>query len=190
MTIPVIENQALVLIAAAIGVACILMFVLFRYYRRNSHQRQINKFIKDLSREQLRNVVIPDGINDEIWIDCILLTDGGVIVCDIRDYVGRLFGGDKINEWTQMIGVKSHKFPNPLIELPAKISAVQEIVGDVPVTGHVVFTHRGTFPKGRPDDVFMVDEVYERLSHFLRPALPNEHLETAWQKILAAKKLG
>lgn len=184
----VIENQPVVLITVAAGIAAVILFFFFRHYRSNHHQRQINKFIKDLSRQQLKSILIPDSVNDEIWIDYVLLTDGGVIVFDVRDYIGRLFGGDKINEWTQIIGVKSHKFPNPLIELPARINAVQEIVGDVPVIGHVVFTHRGVFPKGKPEDVFMVDEVYEKLSHFLRPALPAENLEAAWQKLLAVQK--
>jgi len=182
------ENQFWVLLAVVAVSVLTLSFFIFRYYRRNHHQRQINKFIKDLSREQLRDVLLPDSVNGEIWIDCVLLTDGGLIVVDIRDYIGRLFGGEKINEWTQMIGAKSHKFENPLIELPARISAVQEIVGDVPVIGHVVFTHRGTFPKGKPEDVFMVDEVYEQLSGFLRPALPKEHLDMAWKKLLAVQK--
>jgi len=183
-----IENQPIMFIAAAVGIVGVIVFVLFHYYRRNQHQRQINKVIKDLSRQQLRNILIPDSVNGEIWIDCILLTDGGVIVFDIRDYVGRLFGGDQINEWTQMIGVKSHKFPNPLIELPARIHAVQEVVGAVPVIGHVIFTCRGTFPKGKPKNVFMVDEAYEKLNSFLRPALPTENLEKAWQKLLDAQK--
>jgi len=186
--VSVLENQLIVFIASAAVGIFILMFAIYKYYHRNYHQRQINKFIRDLSRAQLRDVLIPDSVNGEIWVDCILLTDGGVIVFDIRDYVGRLFGGDKINEWTQMIGVKSHKFANPLIELPARIHAVQAVVGDIPVIGHVVFTHRGTFPKGKPENVFMVDEVYEKLSHFLRPALPTEHLDKAWQKLLASQK--
>ena len=185
-----IEKQVIIFLAVAIAVVVVLISTLVRYYRRNHHQRQINKFIKDLSREKLENILIPDSVNGEIWIDCVLLTDGGIIVFDIRDYIGRLFGGENINEWTQMIGVKSHKFPNPLVEMPARINAVQEIVGDVPVIGHVVFTHRGAFPKGKPENVFMVDEVYEKVSHFLRPALPAEHLEQAWQKLLAVQNSG
>ena len=185
-----IENQLITFIIAAIACILLLTFWVYNYYHRNYHQRQINKFIKDLSRAALKDVLIPDSVSGEIWVDCILLTDGGVMVFDIRDYIGRLFGGDNINEWTQIIGVKSHKFANPLMELPARIHAVQAIVGDVPVIGHVVFTHRGAFPKGKPENVFMVDEVHEQLSRFLRPALPAEHLDAAWQKLLAAQKAG
>ena len=165
-----------------------LVILLARYLRRSQHTRQINKLIRDLSRGELRHITLPDAVDGEVWIDCLLLTDGGLLVLDIRDYTGNLFGGESINEWTQLIGVKSHKFSNPLLELPARVQAVQALVGDIPVTGQVVFTRRGEFPKGQPEGVCMVDEVYERLSAFLRPALPDEKLNEAWSKVKAALK--
>jgi len=184
------DKQVIVFSIAAAVVVAVLLFLFFRSYRRNQHQRQINKLIKDLSHKSLRNVLFPDSVDGQIWIDCLLLTDGGLIVLDIRDYVGHLFGGDNINEWTQMIGVRSHKFANPLIELPARVNAVQEVVGDIPVIGHIVFTRRGSFQKGKPEGVYMVDDVFEQLTPFLRPALPAEKLDKAWQAILAVKKSG
>ena len=42
----------------------------------------------------------------------------------------------------------------------------------------------------KPEDVYMVDEVYEQLSHFLRPAIPADKLDNAWQNILSVKKAG
>jgi hypothetical protein len=174
----------------AIGLALIAMLVLAillrRYLRRTQHTRQVNKLIRDLSRGELRHILVPDAVDGEIWIDCLLLTDGGLLVLDIRDYTGNLFGGETINEWTQLIGVKSHKFNNPLLELPARIQAVKALAGDIPVSGQVVFTHRGQFPKGTPEGVCMIDEVYERLSGFLRPALPDEKLNEAWSRVKAA----
>ncbi len=184
------DKQLIVYVAVAAVVAVILVVWFVRYYRRNQHQRQINKLVNDLSHKALRNILLPDTVDGQIWIDYLLLTDGGLIVLDIRDYVGNLFGGDNINEWTQMIGVRSHKFANPLLGLPARINAVQEIVSDVPVIGHIIFTRRGSFQKGKPEGVYMVDEVYEQLSHFLRPALPADKLDKAWQRILAVQKTG
>lgn len=173
-------------IGLALVAVLTLAILLTRYLRRTQHTRQINKLIRDLSRAELRNVLVPDAVDGEVWIDCLLLTDGGLLVLDIRDYTGNLFGGESINEWTQLIGVKSHKFNNPLLELPARIQAVQTLAGDIPVTGQVVFTHRGHFPKGIPAGVCMLDEVYERLSGFLRPALPDQKLDEAWSKLKAA----
>lgn len=184
------DKQLIVPAAITVSVVVVLVFFFVRYYQRNQHQRQINKLINDLSHKSLRNVLLPDSVDGQIWIDYLLLTDGGLIVLDIRDYVGRLFGGDNINEWTQMIGVKSHKFSNPLLELPARVNAVQEIAGDIPVIGHIIFTRRGAFEKGKPEGVYMVDEVYEQLSQFLRPALPADKLDSAWQNILAVQKSG
>ncbi|NNG13986.1 MAG: NERD domain-containing protein [Gammaproteobacteria bacterium] len=166
-----------------------LAILLVRYLRRTQHTRQVNKLIRDLSRSELHQVLVPDAVDGEVWLDYLLLTDGGLLVLDIRDYTGNLFGGESINEWTQLIGVKSYKFNNPLLELPARIQAVQALVGDIPVTGQVVFTHRGQFQKGVPEGVCMVDEVHERLSGFLRPALPDEKLNEAWSTVRAAIQL-
>lgn len=163
-----------------------LAILLVRYLRRTQYTRQINKLISDISRSELHHILVPDAVDGEVWLDCLLLTDGGLLVLDIRDYTGNLFGGESINEWTQLIGVKSLKFNNPLLELPARIQAVQALVGDIPVTGQVVFTRRGKFPKGLPNGVCMVDEVYEQLSGFLRPALPDEKLNEAWSTVKAA----
>jgi len=173
-------------IGLAVLATLVVVMMVMRYFKRTQHVRQIRKLIRDLARDNLRDVLVPDSVDGEIWIDCLLLTDGGLLVLDIRDYTGNVFGGDSINEWTQLIGVKSHKFNNPLLELPARIHAVKTLVGDVPVSGQVVFTHRGQFPKGVPEGVCMVDEVYEQLSGFLRPALPDGKLSEAWSKVKLA----
>lgn len=183
-----LNEQNLIWLYAGLALFAVLVLAILlrRYLRRTQHSRQINKLIRDISRSELRQFLVPDSVDGEVWIDCLLLTDGGLLVLDIRDYTGNLFGGETINEWTQLIGVKSHKFDNPLLELPARVHAVQALAGDVPVTGQVVFTHRGNFPKGQPEGVCMVEEVYEQLSGFLRPALPEGRLEEAWSKVKAA----
>lgn len=180
------QNLIWLYIGLALVALLTLAILMTRYLRRTQHTRQINKLIRDVSRSELRNILVPDAVDGEVWLDYLLLTDGGLVVLDIRDYTGNLFGGASINEWTQLIGVKSHKFNNPLLELPARIQAVQALVGDVPVTGQVVFTHRGDFPKGRPEGICMLDEVYDRLSGFLRPALPDEKLNEALSAVKAA----
>lgn len=180
------QNMIWLFISLATLAVVVLIIVLLRYLKRSQHTRQINKLISDLAKDNLRDVLVPDSIDGEIWIDHLLLTDGGLLILDIRDYTGKVFGGEAINEWTQMIGVKSHRFNNPLLELPARVHAIKALVGDVAVTGQVVFTHRGSFPKGQPDAVCMVDEVYERMSGFLRPALPEDKLNDAWSKVKQA----
>jgi len=182
--VPDINDRSVYFIALAVIGFIVLVILAMRRYKRNRHQRQVNKLIGDLSHQSIRNVFIPDGTDSEAWLETLLLTDGGIIVLDIHDYTGNLFGGVNINEWTQLIGHKSYKFNNPLLELPMRIHAVQALVGEVPVTGRVVFTHRGQFPKGIPEGVLMVDVTYEVLSGFLRPALSKEKLDAAWQAIL------
>ena len=185
---PDINDRSVYFFALAIIGLIVVVTLYIRRYKRNRHQRQVKKLINDLSHKSLRNVYTPDGTGSEAWIETLLLTDGGIVVLDIHDYTGNLFGGVNINEWTQLIGSKSYKFNNPLLELPMRIHAVQALVEGVPVIGRVVFTHRGHFPKGIPDGVLMVDETYDVLSGFLRPALAKEKLDAAWDAIMHASR--
>jgi len=183
-------NQSMVYIVIAVAVVAVVLAVIASIIlRRTKHQRAIKKLINDLSRDCLRNIFLPDGIDGEVWVDGLLLTDGGLIVLDIRDYTGNLFGGTVINEWTQLIGGRSHKFSNPLMEMTTRVQAVQSLV-EVPVIGCVVFTCRGRFPKNIPEGASMIDETFDQHSHFLRPALPEPSLEKAWAHIATVAKEG
>ena len=185
---PELNERSVYFLGLAIIALAVLLALFMRRYKRQRHHRQVNKLIVDLSQKSLRNIFIPDGMGNEVWIETLLLTDGGIVVLDIHDYTGNLFGGVNIDEWTQLIGSKSHKFSNPLLEMPMRTHAVEALVGDVPVTGRVVFTHRGTFPKGIPEGVLMVDATYEVLSKFLRPALTQEKLDAAWDLVISAAR--
>jgi len=186
--VPDLNERSIYFLGLTIIALAVLVAFFMRRYKRQRHHRQINKLISDLSHKSLRNVFIPDGMGNEVWIETLLLTDGGIVVLDIHDYTGNIFGGVNINEWTQLIGSKSHKFSNPLLEMPMRTHAVEALVGDVPVAGRVVFTHRGTFPKGIPDGVLMVDVTYDMLSSFLRPALAEEKLHAAWDVMVSAAR--
>ena len=83
----------------------------------------------------------------------------GVVVIDLRDVQGNIFGGDQMAEWTVMDGPRRFTFTNPQSALYDRIAAVKAVAGDVPVEGRIVFTRRGKFPKGLPKWTLMVDAL-------------------------------
>ena len=83
----------------------------------------------------------------------------GVVVIDLRDVKGNIFGGDQMAEWTVMDGAQRFTFTNPQSALYDRIAAVKAIAGDVPVEGRIVFTRRGKFPKGLPKWTLMLDAL-------------------------------
>jgi hypothetical protein len=82
-----------------------------------------------------------------------------VLVVDLRDVQGNIFGGDQMADWTVMDGPRRFTFTNPQSGLYDRIAAVKAISGEVPVEGRVVFTRRGRFPKGLPKWTLMIDAL-------------------------------
>jgi len=132
---------------------CLVFWLIARLLQKNKETNKIKKIIKEFGVKYIQNASLPDGVDGFIFIDFLLLTSKGILVVDVLNLNGFLFGGDAVDEWTQMIGHKSYKFNNPLPINQQHILAVSAQIADVPVYGRVVFTSLGNFPKGIPDGV-------------------------------------
>jgi hypothetical protein len=109
--------------------------------------------------EHLRDVLVPDGQGAALHVDFLLLTARGVIVIDLRDIAGNIFGGDQMSAWTVMHRAQRYTFGNPQPGLYDRIAAVRALAQGLPVEGRIVFTTRGRFPKGLPRYTLMLDSL-------------------------------
>ena len=109
--------------------------------------------------DYLRNVLVPDGNGGDFHLDFVLLTSRGVVIIDMRDIPGNVFGGDQMTDWTIMDGPRRSTFVNPQSGLYDRIASVKAIANDVPVEGRIVFTKRAKFPEGLPRFTVMLDSV-------------------------------
>ena len=154
-----IEIQAWAYPTAA-GIAVIALavwgYVLFRAYRT---RKEIEATIASVAYEMLRNVLIPNGNGGHIHVHYLLLTQRGLLVADLLDLPGAIFGGDQMIEWTVIGKKRRFTFPNPQHTLYDRMAAVRLLTGDVPVEGRVVFTTRSQFPKGKPRNVLRIDDL-------------------------------
>jgi hypothetical protein len=109
----------------------------------------------------LRNVLVPDGNGGAFHLDFLLLTSRGVVIIDMRDISGNVFGGDQMTDWTLMDGPRRSTFANPQSGLYDRIASVKAVAQDAetPVEGRIVFTRRAKFPKGLPRFTVMLDSV-------------------------------
>ena len=98
--------------------------------------------------EHLRDVLVPDGQGSTLHVDFLLLTARGLVVIDLRDIEGNIFGGDQMTEWTVMHRALRYTFPNPQTGLYDRIAAVRALAPELPIEGRAVFTSSGQFPKG------------------------------------------
>lgn len=182
---------------------------LWRQAQKTKHQRHARKVIESLGLKFLQNVVLPDGVDGLAFIDYLLLVPDGFVVLDVHHIEGHLFGGESVDQWSQVINNKTYKFPNPLYANQSKCQAVlwnlQHNIA--PEDGHankewqahgwVAFSNIGNFPKGIPAQVSMIDDLKDNLAtstiHANRdtgateetgstPAI-EQHLQQAWEAL-------
>lgn len=127
--------------------------------------------------DHLRNVLVPDGNGGDYHLDFVLLTSRGIVVIDMRDITGNVFGGDQMTSWTLMSGPSRTTFVNPQAGLYDRIASVKAIATDTPIEGRIVFTRRAKFPKGLPRFTVMLESVAAEF-----PKLGAAELETAVAK--------
>ena len=140
-----------VLIAAL--VAGVRAYLARRFTRRNEDR------INSIAFEMLRNILIPNGNGGQIHINYLLLTERGLLVLDLFDVPGAVFGGDQMFQWTAIGRKLRFTFANPQAILYDRMAAVKLLAGEVPVEGRLVFTQRGDFPKGKPKYVVRIDHL-------------------------------
>lgn len=128
---------------------------------RKDRGRSLAKVLDAIAFERIEHMVIPDGDEGEIQIDHLVLTAQGLLIIDVKDVIGAVFGSDKMQEWTVIAEDRRFTFANPQPALYDRIAAVREIVRQVPVAGRIVFLDGASFTKGVPGLVITLDELLD-----------------------------
>ena len=176
-----------------IGCAAALGFVLawaWRWYRKYRARKVLRAAVTAGCADYLVDMLVPDGMGGGFHVDYLLLTLRGVVVIDLRDIRGNIFGGDQMAEWTVIDGPRRFTFTNPQSALYDRIAAVKTVTGDLPVEGRIVFTRRGRFPKGLPKWTLMVDALRAEFpaADFETPAESVARYGEGWARLKEAVK--
>lgn len=136
------------------------IFLRIRVFRA---RRAIDAAIASVAYEMLKNVLLPNGNGGQIHVNYLLLTQRGVLVVDLLDLPGAVFGGEQMLEWAAIGKKRRYSFANPQHALYDRMAAVKQLIGEgeVPVEGRVIFTVRSSFPKGKPRNVVRIDDLTE-----------------------------
>jgi len=156
--LPTVDLE-LAAILAGIAVLGAALFYAWRWDRRRRMRLIRNFAVTSCGFDHLRDVLVPDGQGSALHVDLLLLTARGVIVIDLRDIAGNIFGGDQMSAWTVMHREQRYTFVNPQTGLYDRIAAVRALAQGMPVDGRIVFTGRGRFPKGLPRHTLMLDSL-------------------------------
>ncbi len=177
----------LIVAASALG---FLLFWAWRWYRQYRARKALHAAVTAAAADHLTDTLVPDGMGGSFHVDFLLLTLSGVVVVDLRDVKGNIFGGDQMAEWTVMDGARRFTFTNPQNALYDRVAAVKAVAGDVPVEGRIVFTRRGRFPKGLPKWTLMLDALRAEFpaAEFESPADTVARFREGWQRLRDAVK--
>ena len=171
-----------VIIAVAIVFAAPMAL---RRYRRDAEQRRVAKIVKSLNIVSQKNVAFPDSMDGYVFVDYLLLTPAGIVVLDLQDYNGFIFGGANIDQWTQMVRQRGYKFENPLHQNAWRLQILRALVKDAPLLGKVVFSSVSQFPKGIPEGVLHVSTLSADLAELIDNKETPEAVRKAWVELLS-----
>ena len=146
----------------SIGVVFVLAVVLVVMYRRRV-ARDPERRLRAAANDFLSGFIIPNGDDGEIHIEYALLTQRGIIVVDLKDVDGNVFGSDSMQDWTVISDRRRFTFSNPQYPLYDRLAAIKRAAPEVPVTGYVAFMHRAHFNKGKPSDVILLETLIDEL---------------------------
>lgn len=180
-----IRHEAEVMTWGPPAVLLILALLLsYTTYKNWLKEQFLYRRVRKLGVAALRNIVIPDGMDGRVLIENIILTPAGIYILPIKRYYGIIFAAENIDSWTQVVGKRSYKFPNPLPELETYIMAVRNLLPAIDVTGCILVTREAEFPKGKPKRIIPVAEAAASLG-ITRGEVPAQ-LRVAWENLKAA----
>lgn len=169
------------------GVVILVLLALFLHREELKEafaEWKLKKLLKNSGKESMHNIVIPDGIDGNIFIENLILMPTEIIVLGVKKYRGLIFAADNIDTWTQVIGNKSYKFENPLHHIEANVVALKHIIENPEIGKKVLFIQGSDFPKGKPDYIVSIDDVKKWNRKELKENVPAA-LQLDWVSLVA-----
>ena len=147
------------------GVSAVLLLVAILLsrpaIRHRLQRRREERMINGLGVDQIRDVIIDDGMDGIVVLERLLLTPEGMLVLMTLRREGNLFGGERIDTWVQVRGKRTIRFPNPFYTLETLLAAVRYHAPGITVQSRVLFLGNCTFPKGKPEGAWTMADVPE-----------------------------
>ncbi len=180
-------NDQLWLLLAAIGTLVLVIAGIWWWRLVQRRRRDIDRRLRDACPGVLANFVIPDGNGEEIQVQYALLTARGILIIDVKDVEGHVFGSEAMQDWTVIADDRRFTFANPQPGLWDRVAAVKRLTPEVPVIGFVGFTGRARFTKGQPRSVTLLEPLLQELEKEAASARQaRDGYLTAWERLRQA----
>jgi len=159
--------------------------------RQLSSAVQMERILHSLKRDEVKEIIIPDGIGGLLEIEHLILLEQGLLILETYPISGNLFGAEQIDNWTQIINGRSFKFTNPLHRIRTARQALKLLAPNVPIFCRVVFNADSHFPKGKPEEASTLATLAEDMKMVMESPLIVDKADNAWQRCMRiARKNG
>jgi len=158
---------------------------------KGTPEHQMHTILKPYAREEIKNIIIPDGIGGLLEIEHLILTDHGLLLIETYPMSGNLFGAETIDQWSQIVEGRSYKFANPLRHIRTSRQALKALSPNTAIFCRIIFNANSVFPKGKPDEVSVVNSLADDMVFIKGEPPATVASQQAWDKIMRiARKNG
>lgn len=150
------------------------------YMKRCTQAERLRKTVAKLGRDSMSNVILEDGLDGYAYIDHLVLQPAGLLVLTLVEGRGAIFGALGMDQWAQVVGKRTSRFPNPIVLNQERALAVKNHAPGIPVSSVVLFSDQCSFPKGQPEGVMLPKDLAAARGELL--PVPDQ-LQSAWKNL-------
>ena len=149
-------------------------------------QWRIRAALAKRSPDVLHDFILPGAYGGLVKIEHAVLTAGGILCIQSKNYNGVVFATEDEAQWTNVDGVKRRRFLNPLIQNEGRARALQKVVPHVPVANLVIFTGSVEFTAPPPKNVIHIDDLESYVAKFVFGPSKVDDWHAVWMTVTDA----
>lgn len=152
--------------------------------RKESASQQMANILKPYVQNEVKGIIIPDGIGGLLEIEHLILLDQGLLLIETYPMSGNMFGAETIDKWTQIVDGRSYKFANPLRHIRTSRQALMVLAPNTPIFCRVVFNADSVFPKGKPDEISVLSSLSDDMVSIKSSTIKMDPSSQVWHRIM------
>lgn len=171
------------LLLIIVGILLLTVYII-NQKRKQTANYKVTEILKPYIKDETKEFIIPDGIGGILEIEHLILLDQGFLLIQIYPMAGNIFGAENIEQWSQIIAGKSFKFYNPLRHMRTLQQALQALAPEIPIFSRIIFTDGATFPKGKPEEVSVLESLSLDLEKLKESPVIVEQSTRSWDRVM------
>ncbi len=143
--------------------------------------------LKKAGWSTFHDVILKDEREHTHQIDIVAISKKGILVIEVKNFAGRVYGKEESKEWIQWVGKKKSSFVSPLIQNGTHVRELEKALGRKS-RGLVVFA--GDNETTGVKNVIGISKLRKWLDRFqMEPPLQNDDLADLEAKLKAANRI-